>query len=180
MPNSVQKRKDKNLRDSRRSSRIALSIPVEVSGVDASGAEIHESTNTTVVSRHGTYFFLQHRFVVGSEAVLTIPHLHREQRCRVVWIGAAFAENGPFETGVELDSAENFWGVQFPPEDWVVPKQVPLAGDQPGRTLPAHILGDHEQQVIMMGAMLNALIAVLEEKGIVTPGELAEMLKRTG
>ncbi len=166
------------MRDARRSSRIALSIPVEVSGLDASGAEIHESTTTTIVSRHGAYMFLEHRLLVGSELFLMIPHLDRKQKCRVIGIASEFGENGPYETGVELESAENFWSVQFPPEDWVVPKQVPLAGDQPGRTLPSTIVGDNEQQVLTISAMLHALILVLEEKGIVTPAELAEMLKR--
>ncbi|MBI2817764.1 MAG: PilZ domain-containing protein [Acidobacteria bacterium] len=163
--------------DTRRTSRIALCIPVEVSGLDATGAHATERANTATLSRHGAYLVLQHKFSEGSDVCLAIPHLERKQRCRVVWVRSAFGDSGPYETGVELDSAENFWGVQFPPEDWVAPKHAPLAGTQP-RPMPSSIVGDHEQQLLTLTAMLQALISVLEHKRVVTPAELADMLRR--
>ena len=163
--------------DTRRSSRIALSIPVELSGVDSAGADVTERASTATLSRHGACIVLQHKFSAGSEVYLAIPHLERKQKCRVVWVTSAFGDSGPYETGVELESAENFWGVQFPPEDWVAPRNTPLAGSQP-RAMPSTMVGDHEQQLLTLTAMVQALISVLEHKGVVTPSELADMLRR--
>jgi PilZ domain-containing protein len=165
------------VRHARRSSRVALSIPVEVVGIDASGTEVHEKASTKIVSRHGAYLFLHRRLFVGSDVTVRVPHLNLEQKCRVIWVGSTFGEQGPYETGIEMDAAENLWGVRFPPEDWVMPRQLPLAGDRPGPLLPQTISGDPEQQVMTIGAMLNVLIALLEEKGIVTRSELADKLK---
>lgn len=163
--------------DNRRSSRIALTIPVEVSGADGGGAPVIERANTSTLSRYGACIFLQHKFAEGAEVYLSIPHLDRKQKCRVVWVVSPVPDTGLYETGVELESAENFWCVQFPPEDWVAPANVPLAGTQP-RGMPSTILGDHEQQLLTLTAMVQALISVLEHKGVVTPSELADMLNR--
>jgi len=151
---------------------------MEILALDENGVERHEKATTTMLSRHGARVVLQHTIPVGSEVIVRIPHMQRQQKSRVVWISKSSGDQGPFEAGIELEAAENFWGVQFPPEDWEVPKRVPLAGDQPGQSLSQTIVGDHEQQMVTVSAMLRSLIAVLEEKGIVSPLELAEMLKR--
>ena len=166
------------MNDLRRSLRISLSIPVEIAGRDTTGVEIHEKTNTKAISKYGACVILRHQLIEGSEVMVSIPHLDRRQKCRIVWASREQGEKGLFDTGLELESAEDFWGVQFPPEGWVTPKQVPLAGDQRGRFLPQNLLGDNEQQMVTVSSMLNALIAVLEKKGIVTLAELADMLKR--
>jgi len=162
----------------RRSSRLALSIPVEIVGLDAAGTEIHEKAATKVVSKHGAYLFLVHRLQVGSELMLRVPHVNREQKCKIAWVGSTFGDHGPFETGVELESAENLWGVQFPPEDWVAPEQTPLAGERPGTLSPQDLSSDNERQLMAVNAIVNALIVVLEEKGVVTRSELSDKLKR--
>ena len=109
-------------RAARRSSRIALAIPVELSGIDDSGAEVRERATTKLLSRHGACVLLQHRFSNGSEIGISIPHLGRQQKCRIVWAAIESGENSSYETGIELQGAEDFWGVQFPPDDWVVPQ----------------------------------------------------------
>ncbi len=106
------------MRETRRSSRLPLSIPVEVSGLDAGGQEVQEKSVTHFVSQHGALISLNHRFLVGAEVRVQIPHLHREQTCRVIWVGDDPSRPEKYRTGVELTQAENFWGVQFPPEDW--------------------------------------------------------------
>lgn len=165
-------------RDLRRSSRIVISIPVEVLGRDADGSEVREVTTTKYVNKHGAQIFLDHPFPLGAEVFVGIPHLERKQRCKVVWLSQERDERGRYSIGVELERAENFWGVQFPPDDWVAPTQVPLAGAAPRPILPPSESDDQEQRMIR--AILNALISVLEEKGVVTRRELAEMFKRMG
>lgn len=154
------------MHESRRSSRIPLAIPIEVSGLDATGAEFREKATTKVLSRYGACIVVKHRLLVGTEVRVSIPSARRDQTARVVWVNS---DSEPFETGVELDAAEHFWGVQFPPEDWV---------DGPKEPLPLPLAGNDEQQIVTVAMMLNALIAVLQEKGIVTKAELAETLKR--
>ena len=163
-------------RDLRRSSRIVISIPVEVMGRDADGNEIREVTTTKYVNKHGGLLFVEQPFPLGAEVFVGIPHVERKQKCKVVWVSKERDERGRYSIGVELERAENFWGVQFPPEDWVAPMQVPLAGAAAGPILPPSASDDHEQRMIR--AILNSLIAVLEEKGVVTRRELAEMFKR--
>ena len=118
--------------DVRRSTRISLSIPVEVSGWDVEGREIQEKTTTSLVNKNGARISLQHKFSVGSKVVISIPHLKREQRCRVVWMSRLPNDRDNYQVGVELERSENFWGVDFPPGDWDVSTAASLMGDLPG------------------------------------------------
>ena len=103
--------------DLRRSDRILLAIPVEVSGRDNQGRAIHEKTMTNLVSKHGARFSSQHEFSVNSDAVVYVPHLERRQQSRVAWVSDAPDGRGNYQVAIELEHAENFWGVQFPPKD---------------------------------------------------------------
>ena len=94
----------------------------------------------------------------------------------MVWVSTERDKNGRTALGIQLERAENFWGVQFPPDDWVAPPQAPLAGELSGPTLSASESDDNERRMIR--TMLNALVSVLEEKGFLTRAELAEMFQR--
>ncbi len=120
------------LKDLRRSTRIAISIPIEVSGWDLEEREIHEKTTTTLVNQHGARISLQHKFSVGSNIVISIPHLKREQRCRVVWMSRLPNDRDNYQVGIELERSANFWGVDFPPGDWGVSSAASLMWDLPG------------------------------------------------
>ena len=168
------------MNDQRRSSRLAISVPVEIHGMDATGADILEKVSTKIVSKHGAFLILDHRMLVGSEVSLRVPQANLEKNCKVAWVGAPLGKHGPYETGIELEATDNFWGVQFPPDDWEAPQRVPLAGDLPARPVPPVLTGNNDQHVYTLGALQRALIAVLEEKGVVSPAELAVMLKRLG
>ncbi|MBI1955660.1 MAG: PilZ domain-containing protein [Acidobacteria bacterium] len=151
-------------RESRRSSRVALSIPVEVTTVDSAGKPVRESATTQFVNEHGVCFCLGRCLPLGTEIVVSIPHLGREQRCKVVWVSKETNEQGQYEIGVELPQAGNFWGVGFPPSDWVAASQLPLAGDPHGPIL-SPTPGDDEE-LYRIRAMLNALVAVLEQRAL--------------
>ena len=163
-------------RDLRRSSRIIISIPLEVAGRDADGREIRAAATTKYVNKHGAHLLAERPFPVNAEITLRLPHLEREQRCKVVWVSNERDETGRAGLGIQLERAENFWGVQFPPDDWVASQQVPLAGDRPAPILPPSESDDSERRLLR--TMLNALVSVLEEKGFLTRAELAEMFQR--
>ena len=162
--------------DLRRSSRITISITIEVTGRNAEGMEITETATTKYVNKQGALLLLKYPFPLGAEVEVSIPRLERQQKCKVVWVSKERNERGQFGIGVELDRAENFWGVQFPPDDWVPARQAPLAGDS-SVPLPSPSKGDDNERD-MVRTMLNALVSVLEEKGLVTRAELAEMFQR--
>jgi hypothetical protein len=145
--------------------------------MDASGAEFQERARTKIVSRHGACLELKHRLLVSSSLQLSIPNAKRNQTCRVVSVNS---EQAPYETGIELEQAENFWGVQFPPDDWEAPQQIQMQSDPPPRVTPLSIAENDGQQIVTVALMLNALISVLQEKGIVTSAELAKTLKEIG
>ena len=163
--------------DMRRSTRLALAVPVEVLWQGAAGEQVSENATTKLVSKHGACVMLEHRLELGAEVLLQLPHMDREQKCIVVWVEEKAGGRKKYETGLELEHCENFWGIQFPPEDWTVPKGVPLAGEASETASP-----DHHQprspDPQWLGAMLNALVDVLEEKAILSRAELSEKLKR--
>ena len=163
-------------RDLRRSSRITISIPVEVLGQDTDGEKIRAAATTKYVNRHGALLLAERAFPLDTEVTVQIPHLEREQQCRVVWVSTERDENGRSGLGIQLEQAENFWGVQFPPDDWVAQPQAPLAGEFSGPTLSASESDENERRTIR--TMLNALVSVLEEKGFLTRAELADMFQR--
>ena len=160
----------------RRSSRISISIPLEVLGQDAQGSEIHAAATTKYVNKHGALVLADRAFPLNTEVTLQIPHQDRAKRAKVVWVSKEKDENGHWELGVELEEAENFWGVQFPPDDWVPTEPVPLAGEQASAAVAASPSDDQERHTIR--TMVNALVSVLEEKGVLTRAELADMFQR--
>lgn len=163
-------------RDLRRSSRITISISLEVLGRDANGQEVRAAATTKYVNKHGALLLVERPFPVNTEVTLQLPHQERGQRCKVVWVSKERDENGRSGLGVQLEQAENFWGLQFPPDDWVAPPHAPLAGDRIGPVLPPSEGEDNERRT--MRTMMNALVSVLEEKGLLTRAELAEMFQR--
>ena len=162
--------------DLRRSSRITISIPVEVLGQDTDGQEIRAAATTKYVNRHGALLLADRAFPLDAEVTVRLPHLEREQQCKVVWVSTEKDKNGRSGLGIQLERSENFWGVQFPPEDWVASPQAPLAGEQAGAVLPSSESDDSERRMIR--TMLNALVSVLEEKGFLTRAELADMFQQ--
>lgn len=160
--------------DLRRSSRITVTIPLEVRSQD--GNETRAAATTKYVNRHGALLLTEQLFPLDTEVTLYIPHLERETQSRVVWVSADKDKSGFYGLGVELKDAENFWGVQFPPDDWIPSPQAPLAGEQSSAVVPPTDADEQERRTLRI--MVNAMVAVLEEKGLLTRGELAETFQR--
>ena len=130
--------------DARRTVRLPLVIPVEISYTDRDGQPRLERTQTKDVDRNGARITSRTYHQVGSKINLGITHLGRSAHCRVVWCSAP--TNGSFEVGVELETSENVWGVPFDATTW-------SAGLDPATAL-------------------WTLVQILEEKGIVSREEL--------
>ncbi|MGH9786202.1 MAG: PilZ domain-containing protein [Terriglobia bacterium] len=163
-------------KDLRRSSRITISIPVDVLGRDSDGMEVRAAATTKYVNKHGALLLADRSFPIETELMLQLPHQDRAQQATVVWVSQEVDENGRSGLGVELAEAENFWGVQFPPDDWVPTEAVPLAGEAPTSVVVPIESEDRERHTLR--TMLNALVSVLEEKGVLTRAELSDMFQR--
>ena len=107
----------------RRSDRIHLQIPISVSGCDTFGRTFEQETVTVNVNRHGACISLDH--VLQPDQTIRIRNLRGMQEADFHVVGLVrqvFGSRG--EWGVELiDSAMDFWGVEFtPPPESVQPK----------------------------------------------------------
>jgi len=97
----------------RRSDRLAISVPIRCSGIDASGNRFDESTHTLVITRHGAKIVFRRLLSLDQTFVLNCPGTNREAPARVVAKVAESSEG--FLYGVEiLDPEVNLWDIHFP------------------------------------------------------------------
>jgi hypothetical protein len=100
----------------RRSQRVILRIPLEVTARGADKQPVAEKTHT-VVSAHGGLIYLSFKVQVGPVIILKNPETGEEQSCRVIHLNPA--PEGKTEVGIEfVKPAPHFWRVAFPPSDW--------------------------------------------------------------
>jgi PilZ domain len=100
----------------RRSQRVILSVPVNVSGESPKG-KFTEETKTLVVNAHGALITLAAKVSQGQQLELKSASNPEPQTCKVVYIGPAV--QGQTQVGVEFTKpAPLFWHVAFPPENW--------------------------------------------------------------
>lgn len=111
-------------REKRRSERVRLSVPVNVTAETIEREQVQEVTHTIAVNAHGGLFKLKMELLAGQPIILTNMKTNVEQHCRVVRVehlpgpefGVAFEFQNP---------APEFWFVDFPPADWnVVPSET--------------------------------------------------------
>ena len=108
----------KVLEGGRRTSRLAIAIPLLVTGQDASGQEFQETTRTLVINKQGAKILSHKQLALGAELALENRALRRTAQAVVVWLGNPTGADKPTEVGVRMEGAETFWGIDFPPEDW--------------------------------------------------------------
>ncbi len=112
----------------RRSTRIQISVPVIITGIDASGRPFKESTRTLVINQHGGKIATFHQLDLGTEITIENRRLGLTARAGVVWLGERRSLKEPAQIGIQLFEAQNIWGVEFTPEDWqkIQPSRVEL------------------------------------------------------
>lgn len=102
----------------RRSSRVAIAIPISISGKDAADIAFKEKARTIVINKHGAKVSTFHHLALGTELTVENQLLGRSAQATVVWLGDRRAPKGPMEIGIQLAEAQNLWGIELPPEDW--------------------------------------------------------------
>ena len=105
----------------RRSMRVLLSVPIQVTGKDAQNLDFSEETRTLVVNAHGALISLAAKVAPGQQITVSNKSTRSSMDCRVVYLGNPAA--GKIQMGVEfLKACPSFWQIDFPPDDWVVPE----------------------------------------------------------
>lgn len=109
--------------EKRRSSRMMLSVPITVSGIDALGEPFRELTTTLSVSCNGCKYrsknYVQRDSLVTIEVSHPNPRLSpRVVRGRARWVQRPRNLREQYEVALELEVPGNIWGIASPPPDW--------------------------------------------------------------
>ncbi len=120
--------------EGRRSTRLAISIPIVISGEDIEGRDFSEDVRTQVLNKHGAKIATTRRLLMGAEVLIENPANGRSVNSKVVWLDGNPSRDDMRNVALQLMEAQNIWGISFPPDDWT----VELREDPPtdGRTSP--------------------------------------------
>ena len=156
----------------RRSVRVLTTIPLLISGRRADGTRFDGTAETIIVNKHGAKIRTQEELVCGVQIRIAIVEPYRFQMARVV------SQEAPQEYGIELAQAENFWGVYFPPDDWIVEQDQ--TSETPADASP--VLTNGSQDTVDSQAEVTA--SVIEEAPSIrcpsTPAPPSPRLSRSG
>ena len=98
----------------RRSDRVSLEVPIQISGTDEAGRVFMDNTIALQLSRHGAKILLGRKLVPDQEITIRCLENSREAETRVV--GLIREESEGYSYGVEfLDPEANLWNIEFPP-----------------------------------------------------------------
>ena len=98
--------------------RLTLRIPLKIGIKQSNGAFLTFDARTTVVNKNGARIESDLAPPLDQEVIITVSGSGNSATARVAWVSKEKNENGICEFGVELEDAENLWGVRFPPDDW--------------------------------------------------------------
>jgi hypothetical protein len=100
----------------RRSSRVAVRIPIKILSQGDHGTILDASAEAIAVSRCGALLRVPSALAPGSRLEVLNRHSQESREFRVIRVNDT-KTRGLFEWGVEiLYPSVNFWGVQFPDE----------------------------------------------------------------
>jgi len=107
-------------RSRRRSERVVLRVPVELTAMMHHGARISIQAHTLVVNAHGGLLDVGIEMVRGQRIRLNNLKTEIVASGRILRVEAS--EQGRFSVAFEFESpAPHFWPITFPPTDWSSP-----------------------------------------------------------
>jgi hypothetical protein len=98
----------------RRSCRVACSLPVRVFGIDYRGIDFTEEASTIIVNLHGAKIRMFHQLLPDSEIRLMSHPTGRDALFRVVCKLQSSDLKFTYWGVESLDPGTNIWGVQIP------------------------------------------------------------------
>ncbi len=101
----------------RRRTRIPHRTRIVLSGIDADGFNFAEETETVTVSKYGLAVRTSYNLPLGQELSIRTKDKNRVAQFQVVWSGKP-GTPGDGRVGLEWVEPQQFWGIQFPADDW--------------------------------------------------------------
>jgi hypothetical protein len=101
----------------RRSTRLALEIPVRVTSLDPK-IKFSENCITVTVSAHGCGIISPKRLEIGVRVNLEIVADKQSTSARVLELVPLSEDNSSWLLGMEMERPGNFWGIKYAPADW--------------------------------------------------------------
>ena len=98
----------------RRSTRIALCVPVKISTQESDKTL---DAQTTIINKHGARFECKQCVNSMQEVVIT-TNIGEIAIGQVIWTNTRPNLDGNYEFAVELNEPTCLFGVSFPPKDW--------------------------------------------------------------
>ena len=99
----------------RRSDRVAITLPITVSGSDNVGNPFLAQGRTSVVARHGARIVLQMELAPDQEILVRCLVTGEEAYARVTAM-TGFGPTGQFSYGIKMEeTGKNIWDIDFPP-----------------------------------------------------------------
>lgn len=170
----------KGSRKDRRSKRVAAAHRVLLTVLNANGAEIaKEIVSTVEVSQYGARVRGRRIMRPESEGVLTRLSSGRQARIRIAWQQKDSSHSGYLDTGVELLSGFDYWGISF-----AEPEAAPANGS--GSNMPAtaqQLLEELKSAAsgdagsAMLEALWCGLIEQLEARKVLSREELVSSIR---
>src|ERR1700691_6405219 len=103
----------------RRSTRLPLEVPVQVTSLDAA-SPFSIQCNTTLVNAHGCGLIVSRVLAQGIQVRLEIASAKRHTTARVAEVVPLGGDPETWLVGLELDVPGNFWGIEYAPSDWKI------------------------------------------------------------
>ena len=103
---------ERQLRESRRSTRVRMSVMVEARGLRE---PLICEGETIVVNRHGALLLTSMTLRVGMRIEIHVLLTDKRAQAEVVYVDP----EQPLHCGIALAKPENIWGMSLPPDDWI-------------------------------------------------------------
>ena len=123
----------------RRSTRLPLEVPVQVTSLDPHFS-FSERCNTTLVNAHGCGLISPRALKMNLPVRLEIISAKRHTTAQVSEVVPLGGDPETWLIGLELHSPGNFWGIEYAPSDWAVeeiigeaPKPAPQDSGKPAK-----------------------------------------------
>ena len=116
--------------EKRRSTRLAKSVPIKITGTDALGQTFQESTVTVMIDCYGCKYQSRHYAPKDSAVRVEIRRLDATRsskvvQARVVWVQRPKTYREVYHVALAFEVPGNVWGIPWPPSDW-----FPCPGEQ--------------------------------------------------
>ena len=106
-------------RNQRRSERVVLRVPLQLSAKMPDGRRISIEVHSLVVNAHGGLLDVGMEMLSGQQVILSNPRSEKVASGKIVRVEAS--EEGRFSVAFAFEfPAPSFWPVSFPPADWSV------------------------------------------------------------